>query len=387
MQRALFGLVCLSFFGCGGRQEPSGAAPASPIATPAAPAGGTAAYEVHEWGLLRAGAGDVLDVGAVAPPGTEVEPMAVDKPVLYFHASSPVRLERVRVEAIGGAIREHWPLAAGAVFPSFVEWNALALGEAHTAGGASCSGVFPSASARPCSDLASGEECESAGLGTLLSTSATCVESGATRLPFLFYRSRTSTFTPPVQLSRRPSGELQLTNAGDAPIPGWIVRMQRIGGQVRTLAVRAPGARETITLGNDFANARVPVAHTPPSDEDGVPVDQPALPGSQEPGRQAVRITLDQLGLDSGEADAFLRAWDGALFGDRAVPLIDLPRRAATSDRRGVNDVLTDESAPSTDDSILYFLPASACDGVARLSFTPAPTRVVRALAVWQLAR
>jgi len=380
MQRALPGLVCLLIVGCGGRRAPGGPAPAPPT-----PAGGTAPYEVHEWGLLRAGAGDVLDVGAVAPPGLDIEPMAVDKPVLYFHARGPLRLEHVRVEAVGGAIREHWPLTAGASFPMSIDWSGFTLDDTQGAGGARCSGAFPSASAPPCSHLMPGEECESARLGMLISTSASCLESGGARLPFLFYRSRTSTFTPPVHVRTLPSGEIQVTNTGDAPIPGWVVRMRRGDGRARTIAVQAPAAHATVTIGSEFASAAVPVAYTPPSHDEAV--DHPMLPGSEEPGRAAVRITLDQIGLDGGEADAFLRAWDGALFGDGGVVLIDLPPRTAASDRRGAIDVLTDESQRATTDSILYFLPPSACDAVTRLSFTPTPTRVLRALAIWQLAR
>jgi hypothetical protein len=70
-----------------------------PVETPTVEAP-PARCEVHEWGLLRAGAGDVLEVGPTTPRAVFVEPMAVDNPVLYFDelASGPLRLERVRVE-------------------------------------------------------------------------------------------------------------------------------------------------------------------------------------------------------------------------------------------------------------------------------------------------
>lgn len=378
--------------GCSSRQEGSERSDSTPRDTAVAQINetATAPYEVHEWGLLRAGARDVLEIGAISPQGF-TEPLAVDKPVLYFHATASVRLERVRVDAVGGTVREHWPLTTSTAFPASIEWSDLALDAANAAGSDRCTGAFPSASERPCSELPGGEQCESLELGTVISRSATCLQSGAKRLPFLFYRSRTSTFTPPLSVSALPSGELQLTNNGDAPIPGWIVRMRRNGGQVRTIAVPAPGARATITISSDFANAVVPTSSAPMDDEvtDRVS-DSPALPGSQEPGRRALRLTLSDIGLDTGEIEAFLRAWDGALFGDRMVPLVDLPRRNA-SDRRGSLDgvpvdVLTDDQTTLAD-SILYFLPATACDNVSRLSFTPAPTRVVRALAIWQPAR
>ena len=364
-----------------------------PSGAPAAAAAASAPYEVHEWGLLRAAAGDVLEAGAVAPPGEIIYPMAVDKPVLYFHASAPVRLEHVRVEAVGGTVREHWPLTGSARFPTAIDWTDVALLATERAGGARCGGVFPDASMRPCADLAGGEACESPGLPALVSPAATCLGNGASRLPFLFYRSRTSTFTPPLRVRRLPSGDLELTNTGDAPIPGWVVRMRRGSGQVRTLAVRGPGARATVTLGSDFANPVVPSE----SDGEQRPAsDQPALPGSEEPGRQGVRLTLRDLGLDAGETDAFLRAWDAALFGERYVALVDVLRaddESTMSDsllgshrrKRLVSPDADDETTMS--DSLLYFLPEATCDGVSRLSFVPAPTRVRRALALWQPTR
>lgn len=392
MRYVLLTLISMMIIGCSSRQERAGPSASTPPATESEPSVETGAspYEVHEWGLLRAAAGDLLEVGAISPAGS-FEPMAVDKPVLYFHAAAPVQIERVRVDAVGGTIREHWPLTTAEPFPPSIEWIGLMLDAAQAAGGDRCSGAFPAASERPCSGLPSGEQCESLELGTVVSRSARCLRSGAIHLPFLFYRSRTSSFTPPLRVSALPSGELRLTNDGDAPIPGWIVRMRRNGGQVRTIAAPAPGARETITIGNDFENAAVPTSPELMDDEVMAGTsDQPALPGSREPGRRALRMTLAEIGLDSGEIDAFLRAWGGALFGDRMVNLVDLPNRNV-GDRRGSNDgvptdVLTNDRTMLAD-SILYFLPETACEGVSRLSFRPAPTRTVRALAIWQPAR
>jgi hypothetical protein len=118
------------------------------------------------------------------------------------------------------------------------------------------------------------------------------------------------------------------------------------------------------------------------------------MPGSEEPGRVALRLTLRELGLDDGEADAFLRAWDDTLFGGSVVPLVDIPPAprdgTPAADDRPV-DVLTadcrGDCIGAQNDTILYFLPEPTCDSVAKLSFTPAPTRVRRALAIWQLAR
>ena len=387
MRRTLFGILSLAIVGCGGRQDTI----APGTVAPRALSGATAPYEVHEWGLLRAIPGDTLEAGAISPAGS-VEAMTVDKPVLYFHASAPVQLERVHVEAVGGTIREHWPVTPGAAFPTSVDWSTLTLDAARRAGGASCAAVFPSASALPCSALPQGEECESAQLATVVSPSATCLQSGAAHLPFLFYRARTTTFTPPLQVSKLASGELRITNSGALPIPGWVVRLRRDGSRVRAIAARGPAARATIVIGNDFANAATPTAdgdHAA-SDEDRT-IDQPAMPVTEGPGRVALRLTLLQLGLDHGEADAFFRAWDATLFGERIVPLVDTPpapRDRTPRDDQPVDTLTADCRGDCIGtDTILYFLPEQTCDGVARLTFTPAPTRVRRALAIWQLTR
>ncbi len=393
MRRTLFGLLSIAIVGCGGRQESPVPAPETAGEQPSAP---TAPYEVHEWGLLRAIPGDTLEAGAIAPPGF-VETLTVDKPVLYFHASAPVRLARVHVEAVGGTIREHWPVTESATFPSSVDWTGLTLDASQHAGGATCRGAFPGVSAPPCNALPGGEACESAQLAEVVSPTATCLQSGDTQLPFLFYRSRTTTFTPPLRVTALPSGELRVTNTGALPIPGWVLRLRRNGSQVRAIAARGPGARATVMIGDDFANAAIPTptvdGEHAASDESDRMVDQPAMPGSQEPGRVALRLTLRELGLDDGEADAFLRAWDDTLFGGSVVQLVDIPpapRDGAPSDDQPVDVLSADcrgDCIGAQGDTILYFLPEPTCDGVARLSFQPAPTRVRRALAIWQLAR
>src|SRR5690349_19551919 len=85
----------------------------------------SADYEVHEWGLVRGEAGDVLRVGAIAPP---VPPrvLSVDKPVLYFHSAAPLEIEALTVRATGGAILEHWPLTTGRE-SSAVVWNGVRI--------------------------------------------------------------------------------------------------------------------------------------------------------------------------------------------------------------------------------------------------------------------
>jgi hypothetical protein len=316
---------------------------------------------------MRAAPRDTIDAGAVAPP-VQVVPLTVDKPVLYFHATAQVAIASVRVEAVGGAIREHWPVTSEKPFPSAVVWRDLMLDPARRVGDAGCGAArFPGAAERPCSELEPGELCESAQLAGLAAPDATCLASpseakGAT-FPFLFYRSRSQTFTPPLGITRLPSGEVRITNNGDDPIPGWIVRLRGSDGWVQTRAVRPPAPHASIAISADFAGA---------SDDEralGRATDRPAPPGNAEPGRRALRATLAELGLTAPEIEAFMRAWDGALF---AGGIDGIPA-----------DVLVADKKQLPADSLLYFLPPDACDAVTRLTFDPPPTAVRRALAVW----
>lgn len=325
-------------------------------------------YDVHEWGLLRGAVReDALEVGAIAPPRAPM-PLTVDKPVLYFHARSATRLERVGVEAVGGTIREHWPSTEPG-FPTRITWTGLTLDPARTVAPGTCaSRPFPRADQAPCDTLPEGERCESPELETVRANGATCVGEA----PFLFYRSRTTTFTPPLGLTRRSDGSIEVVHRGEAPIPGYVVRIEHANGRTRTLAVRAPAPGATTVIGQDFDATDLPPV---PSDEDTVDDMPVAGPDQVEAGRRAVRGTMHELGLTSEETDAFLAAWDATLFGD------------GVQDRRGVDTLTADETqldgvfAPVQ--SILYFLPTPTCSEVARLSFDPPPRAIHRALAIW----
>lgn len=362
--------------GRGGPPAPAGptgpTAPVRPSSGPPEPTrAAPAPYEVHEWGLLRAGPGDTLDAGAVAPPLRAVMPASVDKPILYFHARAPVALASVRVEAVGGALREHWPLTTDAAFPAAVTWRDLALDPAHVVGGAGCAVPrFPSPEEHPCVDLARGEACESAQLANLAAADANCLASpseakGATS-PFLFYRSRSSTFTPPLRITRLASGEVRVANEGDRPIPGSLVRLRLSNGYVQSRAVRPPAPHASIVISADFSASA-------DDESDDRRADRPAPPGGPDAGRQALRATLKEVGLTGPEVEAFMRAWDPALFGGGEV---------MDGTAVDVLDSKSDKSAPAVE-SLLYLLPPEACDGVARLTFDPPPTEVRRALAVW----
>lgn len=341
----------------------------SPAGDGSIPVLGAQQYEVHEWGLMRQGPNDVLDVGAVAPP-VRSEPLVVDKPVLYFHSGSPMQLARVEVHASGDII-EHWPLTASGT-PRVVAWRGVGLDTARRAGTPACAGSgYPSATEPPCTNLARGETCESIGLGPLAAL-ATCVQVGGTTHPFLFYRSRTRAFTPPLRVVRTASGELRATNTGRFAIPGSVVVIRRRGGGTVAHAFVPPAPQQTSLLTQRAGD----------DEDDETTADMPVMPSDVEAGRRAVRSTMRGLGLTDGEIDAFLRAWDAQLF-ERRTLAQNVTTDELALDRRGP---ITDIPSPPPD-AVLYFLPAATCDSVSTLSFEPAPRAVRRALAVWSAVR
>jgi hypothetical protein len=317
------------------------------------------AYDVHEWGLLRALPGDVLSVGAIAPAVVRY-PIAVEKPVLYFHVDAPLTLRSVDVDALGGAIVEAWPSPPRTDVASELRWADVALG-----GEDACDpSPLPTEHDTACTSLPAGELCETAELARVRATGAACVRVAGTTDTMLFYRARTTTFTPPLTFERTATyAEVRVTNTGDAPIPGWIVRLRGSYGSVGALAVRPPAPHESIVVGDDFAgaSAEAPTEELPP------PI------GSPEPGRRAVRDTLHELGLDDAEADAFFRAWDDVLFG--------LVR--ADASEHATEDLPAVERTPPPTESILYFLPEATCEQVSTVRFDPPPRAFHRAFAVW----
>ena len=87
----IVGAACVS--GCASTPttstDPAGG---NPLPQPTAPPANAAPYEVHEWGLVRAEPGDVLNAGVVAPP-VYVEATA-DKPIRALATGSGVPSER-----------------------------------------------------------------------------------------------------------------------------------------------------------------------------------------------------------------------------------------------------------------------------------------------------
>lgn len=351
-------MVVAATGGCAG--TPPGDEPIAiePTAGPAGshgprPAG--AAYEVHEWGLVRAEVGDVLSTGAIAP--RSYEPMIMDKPVLYFHAASPMDVRRVRVRTPSGSVVETWPPHSSVGAPSSdddVVWTDVSL-----APGAECDvSPLPSLSQPPCSTLPTNLECETPALATIRTDDAACVRTHGMTERFLFYRAITRKFSPPLRFQRAPDQtNVTVVNDSESVIPGMLVRIRNDNGVVRSSMVLPPAPHKTLVVGFDSVVDGKSVVDGP---VDELGDRRGKLAPAAGAGPDAVRMSMTELGMTTSEIDAFMSAWSEALF---------MP---------GGFDGLRSPS-----DAFLYFLPAATIDGIAKLDFDPPPRAVRRAFAVW----
>jgi len=313
----------------------------------------TVDYEVHEWGLVHGAPNDTAEASAVSAQPPESMTLS-DKPVLYFHAEEPFTLRSVTVTATDGFVREHWPLTGPSPNPPSVRWTDLRIG------GDRCEPVrLPRLDERPCTDAPTGSDCEAVSLAITRTPSALCIRSRGIEESFLFYRSTSRTFVPTLRATREANDAVRIERVGRDEIPGGILIVRRVGGVTR-IQIRRLMRDEVIVR---------------PGDEGGT-VDAATA---------SLRATMLRIGLDRSEADAFLRAWTVPIFG---------PGGAADS-RGAVDDRISDETsqdrrsadvalAPGPALALVYFLPVSSVDSVARLSFDPPPRRVVRSMAVWQ---
>jgi hypothetical protein len=313
----------------------------APTTTPTAPT-----YAVHEWGLVRAGAHDTLEVGAIGPHAPTLADIgAIEKPVLYFHLAGEGPLDvSVGVRAGEGEIREHWPLASDQVAPHDITWPRVQL---HASGTCPVPS-FAGAAATACGRLDPGEACETLDLARAFAANTSCLTlPDATPVldaPFLFYRVRTRALTVPLAAFGLDFGDINVRNDGDLPIPGRLIRFQRNLATIRAVVVDPPAPHTTIVVGHDF--------------------------GGPEVARAAVSESLTGIGLTNDEASAFLTSWDEAFFGSGGTE-----REHAA------------EEIPPPDDSILYFLPEPDVERLAHLELAPAPSEVHRAMAVWTTLR
>lgn len=313
------------------------------------------AYDVHEWGLVRADQGDTVRIGAVAPP-LPPEVLIMDKPVLYFHADAPMTLDRVSVSAPGGQVIETWPLAQPGPTEHTRGWAGVSIDPLS----ACKSSPLPRKGEPPCSKLRADDECESLGLAAVRTVDSSCVRVGDKVETFLFYRVETSSLTPPLRFASQNDGGVLVSNDGDEPIPGLLIRIETAFDQTRTLSVRPPPPHGTAVVGREFPAAKM----DPTAEENDLPPGAPRPRLVTGPARDDLRSTLQGFGLTESEVKSFMKAWDETLFG------------SPSSGRGGLRPI----KAGTT---FLYFLPESTLERAAKVTFEPPPRTFRRAFAVW----
>lgn len=207
----------------------------------------------------------------------------------------------------------------------------------------------------PCSNLPQGQECESVGLATVRTVDAACVRVGNKTESFLFYRTETRGLTPPLRFTTQADGSVIVTNDGDAPIPGLLVRIDMSDALTRTLSVTPPAPHAKLVVGRDFPDGDM----APPRAEDRGAPSPRVVTG---PARKDIRSSMLGLGLSDTEVDAFLKSWDETLFGSPSTGGFR-PIQAGTS--------------------FLYFLPEATIDRAAKVTFDPPPRAFRRAFGLW----
>lgn len=300
-------------------------------------------FEVHEWGLLDVD-GTAAHAHSLPNPYVERRPVVVKKPVLYFHLATGTERATVDVKVTipgDGGIVEHYPPGDVTDAGASVGWHVVLKKGTCGAGGP--------AKAEPTKDLptcASADGiCEVLELGNYVAADASCVEvPGGAGLNHLFYRAREKTPALPFDVTEE-GGRVRIMHARGADVIGPIVYVHDDPVKPTVSVIAPPAMGASITA-------------DPPTTSD---VTSAA---------RAVDAAMREAGLTDEESAAFNRAWRSSLFGqDPAAKKAPPPGKEAV----GPTDYL------------LFVVPMSLADGVAKLTITP-PPRVVRRFLLVRLA-
>ncbi len=334
--------------------SPKGSAPV--VASASASSGPTPQYDVHEWGVVREDQNATLRVGAIPPSRASKSSSSSRSPSSTSTPDAPLRLKRVAVDVPGGDVVETWPIASRDGEKGPFAWRDVSVDPISPC----TSSRLPRKTDPPCSKLPPGE-CESAGLADVRTVDSSCVRVGDATETFLFYRGSTAAVTPPLRVERAPNGDVVVTNDGDLPIPGLLVRIETAGRTTKTLGARPPLPHASVVVGRAFPTNLSPSPFERPEDVRqfrGLPPAQ-TVTGTA---RDDIRTSMREVGLLDTEVDGFAKAWDASLFG-----------------------VVVRNGSPITEaqTSFLYWLPEASVPRYATVSFDPPPRSFRRALAVW----
>lgn len=290
-------------------------------------------FDVHEWGLVDVGGyGTRLLAGPPSGPTDWNAPRR--KPVLYFHlADGTATLDAsVTVSVTSGSVVEHFPHGDLSGEDRVLAWPAIHVRRegCHVTG----------APARESHGCATPDGvCEAAELATYETADASCIDFRGAALNHLFYRASGSAPALPFDVTVR-GDQVSITHARASDVVGPILYVHNASGTVTVSTIAAPALGQSVTA-------------APPTATD--------IAGA----RQALRASMQQVGLTADEIGAFERAWDNDLFGRGAAR--DLSARRATT---------------GPEDYLLYTMPASLVDGASRVTITPAPRALRRYLLV-----
>ncbi|MFT5358164.1 MAG: hypothetical protein ACI9KE_005401 [Polyangiales bacterium] len=346
----VFLIACGGGPGCGSRSETAHSETPS-LPEPTAP---SPIQSVNEWGLVSVGP---RGVELAAGPGTQQlslqQVFTIDKPVLYVHASAPTSLHVEVTPGEGMSVAEHFPHVAGPLV-----WNVeVTPGECTT----------PRDYTGSCNSTDG--YCETHELALYETSDADCLTQGELNVPLLFYRLRADDEPAmPLSVDGGNENEVVLFNTGlEAGASIWRVTWD--GAQAHATRAVAPAAGEQLVI-------------------------QRAVQGGVVDVRAAIRQDLAGLGLTRHEAEAFMRAWDSALFGAQGSidgELADEDGTPTDIPVRDIDSLTSDETildrrvipgAPRVTDAILYWLPAAHIEAMSALTFRPAPQVVHRAILV-----
>lgn len=295
-------------------------------------------FEVHEWGLLDVD-GTTANVHAAPTPYMEPpRPVTVKKPVLYFHLGHGIERATIDVKVTipsedGGAVVEHFPPGQVDDAGASVAWRGVVLRKQ------GC-GMTPPKDASAC-NTADGI-CESLELSNYVTPTASCLEiPGGEAVNHLFYRAREKAPVLPFDVGELEGGKLRITHARASDVIGPIVY------------VHDDPARPTVSV------------LAPPALGASITADPPTTSDAQS-AALAVDAAMREAGLDVEEAGAFNRAWRSSLYGDDPA----------------VKKMPATKAALAPKDYLLFVVPMSLADGVAKLTITPPPRAVRRFLLV-----
>lgn len=318
---------------------------ATPPASEAPPAATTAPYELHEWGVVDVDATGAVEISAGA--GQPQRPMSVRKPVVYAHLldGATEATFGLRVTLGAGTFVEHAPTTT--ITGTTLEWPHVIAHAAH------CTPaereLTDATSARRGARMSCGTSdgiCEITELPRYDAPSSACLDVDGAQVGLLFYRAQVPTVTLPIAVQRAsdltltvsatsalagtPGGLIRLSTALSGPWPQGRVVVSRAGFPASGASVTMPVGTEVITRAAGIAE----LGHA-----------------------------IQTLGLTEDEASAFMAGWADELFGADA---------GARDQVGGVRH----------QDVLLFFLPASAIDPIARLQATPSPRAIHRAIMV-----